>query len=50
MNKFLLGLGYWDLAIGAAFLSCNVTKNNLTGTLINLFLIGMGAYFIATND
>jgi len=50
MNKFMLGMGYWDIAFGAALLNYNVAKNNLIGMLVNLFLIGMGAYFIATNN
>ena len=50
MRKFTLGLGYWDLAIGTAFLNYNAVNNNIVGMLIDLFLIVMGAYFIATND
>jgi hypothetical protein len=49
MKKFMLGLGYWDIATGAAFLNHNITTNDLTGSIIDLFLIGIGAYFIATN-
>ena len=50
MIKFMLGLGYWDLALGTAFLNYNFMKNNIVGMLIDLFLIGMGAYFVATNS
>jgi hypothetical protein len=46
----MLGMGYWDIGIGAAFLNYNLVKTNIVGMLIDLLLIGMGAYFIATND
>jgi len=50
MRKFTLGLGYWDLALGAAFLNYNLMKDNIVGILIDLFLIVMGAYFVTTNS
>ena len=50
MRKFTLGLGYLVLALGAAFLNYNLMKDNIVGMFIDLLLIVMGAYFVATNS